>query len=249
MDVDWDTCLAQVVPGPLAGTLIRLVESQEQVATSQLVGSLTRQAILEELLEQTKPALPAATVGMHYLLATPFRYPPLQWGSRFGTRAEPSLFYGSVTITTVLWEAAYYRFVFWQGMKIAPATPLRSQHTLFGATYQSNAGVRLQDPPFSAFRAALTAPANYAASQDLGGKLRARGVQAFEFCSARDPEQGINVALFTPQALACTKPSFQESWLGEIDGEQVSFRAVDRKDMQVFPITRFLMEGIFPLPA
>ena len=94
--VDWAACLAQVKPHPISGTLLRLVESQEQVATNQLVSSLERQAVLEGLLEATKPRLRVGTEHLHYLLATPFRYPPLKHGSRFGTRSAPSLFYGAL---------------------------------------------------------------------------------------------------------------------------------------------------------
>lgn len=247
--VDWDACLAQVAPGPLAGTLLRLVESQEQVATNQLVSSLERQAVLEDLLEQTKPPLPPGTAGLHYLLATPFRYPPLQWGSRFGTRAEASLFYGSLTTSTVLWEAAFYRFVFWHGMTTPPSSKLDTQHTLFGAAYQTAQGLRIQDAPFNEHRVTLTAPADYRESQALGRKMREMGVQAFEFVSARNPGQGLNVALFTPDAFAKPNPEFQEAWLGEVDGSHVRFRAVHGKDVQDFPIEAFLVDGKLPLPA
>src|SRR5512142_429329 len=119
--VDWEAKLAAARPGRLAGTLLRLVESQEQVATHQLVRSLERQAVLEDMLEATKPPWRKGSERLHYLLATPFRYPPLQHGSRFGTRSEPSLFYGSQETRTVLAEAAYYRFVFWHGMRPPPA--------------------------------------------------------------------------------------------------------------------------------
>ena len=59
------------------GRLLRLVESQEQVATNSLVRTLAEQALLEDLIEASKPPLPATGHGLHYLLATPFRYPPL----------------------------------------------------------------------------------------------------------------------------------------------------------------------------
>ena len=32
-----------------------------------------------------------------YLLRAPWRYPPLRWGSRFGRRFEPGLFYGALS--------------------------------------------------------------------------------------------------------------------------------------------------------
>lgn len=60
------------------------------------------------------------TEASHYLLATPFRYPPLKV---VGTRSEPSLFYGWPETRTVPAEAASYRFVFWSGM----ATPRRQK--------------------------------------------------------------------------------------------------------------------------
>jgi hypothetical protein len=78
---------------PIAGTLLRMVESQEQIATNRLVDALDKQQLLEELLEGTKPDYRPGTRHLHYLLATPFRYPPLRHGSRFGRRSEPALFY------------------------------------------------------------------------------------------------------------------------------------------------------------
>ena len=54
--------------------LWRGVEAQHRVATLRLVDSLDDQATLERLLEASKPPLPPAAEGLHYLLATPFRY-------------------------------------------------------------------------------------------------------------------------------------------------------------------------------
>jgi len=42
----------------------------------KIVDSAAEQEALESLLEAGKPALPDATSGLDYLLATPFRYPP-----------------------------------------------------------------------------------------------------------------------------------------------------------------------------
>jgi len=247
--IDWTACLADTPPVKLSGTLLRLVESQEQVATSQLVGSLDRQALLEEMLEATKPHQRKGTESLHYLLATPFRYPPLKHGSRFGTRSEPSLFYGSLTTQTVLAEAAYYRFVFWQGMATPPAGKLDTQHTLFGAAYRTGQGLRLQAPPFDLHRAALASPSDYRASQALGTVMRTVGIEAFEFVSARDPQAGINVALFTPKAFARKLPVSQEAWLCELSGERVRFRAARGRDIHDFPLGVFQVAGRLPWPA
>jgi hypothetical protein len=247
--VDWQACLADTPPVKLSGTLLRLVESQEQVATNQLVSSLDRQALLEAMLEATKPRLRKGTESLHYLLATPFRYPPLKHGSRFGTRSEPSLFYGSLEIRTVLAEAAYYRFVFWHGMAMPPAGKLDTQHTLFGAAYRSGQGLQLQAPPFDEHRAALASPSDYQTSQALGTAMRAAGIEAFEFISARDPQAGINVALLTPKAFAKKEPVSQEAWLCELSGEHVRFRAARGRDLHDFALGMFQVAGRLPWPA
>lgn len=247
--VDWQACLADTTPLKLSGTLLRLVESQEQVATNQLVASLARQALLEGMLEATKPRLRKGTESLHYLLATPFRYPPLKHGSRFGTRSEPSLFYGSLETRTVLAEAAYYRLVFWYGMARPPAGKLDTQHTLFGAAYRTGQGLGLQAPPFAEHRAALASPSDYRASQALGTAMRTAGIEAFEFVSARNPQAGINVALFTPKALAKKEPVSQEAWLCELTGERVRFRAARGRDLHDSPLALFQVAGTLPWPA
>lgn len=247
--VDWHACLADTPPVKLAGKLLRLVESQEQIATNLLVSSLERQAILEDLLEATKPPRRKDSEGLHYLLATPFRYPPLKHGSRFGSRSEPSLFYGSLEVKTVLAEAAYYRFVFWFGMSVPPEGKLDTQHTLFEAEYQTERGLRLQAPPFSAHQAALTHSSDYQDSQALGAIMREAEIKAFEFVSARDAEGGLNVALFTPKALPRNSPLSQESWLCELTGEHVRFHLVHAREIYDFPLVRFLVNGELPQPA
>lgn len=247
--VDWDACLAQATAGPVSGRLLRLVESQEEVATTQLVGSLERQAVLEELLEATKPPRRAGTERLHYLLATPFRYPPLKQGSRFGSRIEPSLFYGSLGLNTVLAEAAYYRFVFWQGMTIPPENKLVTQHTMFEAAYRTGHGLQLHAPPFAAHGKLLAHPSDYAATQALGSKMRQAGIAAFEYLSARDPEGGVNVALFSPDALPDNEPASRESWLCELTGTHARFSAGHNRRVHGFEVDLFRVGGALPRPA
>jgi len=140
----WAACGSRAEPVPYSGEVLRMVESQEQVATQRLVGNLGEQDLLESLLERSKPPRPAATAGLDYLLATPFRYPPLRYGSRFGRRHEPALFYAACARPSLLAEAAYYRFVFWQGMKSPPPRMLRTQHTLFGSRVRARRAYRLR---------------------------------------------------------------------------------------------------------
>lgn len=234
----------------VSGSLVRVVESQEQVATSQLVDTLAEQARLEELLEQTKPPHRRGTEKLHYLLATPFRYPPLRHGSRFGTRQEPGLFYGSCTSPTAFAETAYYRFVFWRDMQVPPpAGRLLTQHTLFGSRYRTDKGLKLQEAPFDDYGARLASPDNYRETQQLGRSMRAAGAEAFEYVSARDPAGGINVALYHPRALASRRPVYAQGWLCETQAERVVIANARNRESFVFGIELFLVSGRFPRPA
>ena len=246
----WAACAPGINAGLLGGELLRLVESQEEVATLGLVDTLSEQRRVERLLEQAKPPLMPGTGHLHYLLAAPFRYPPLTYGSRFGTRREPGLFYGSLTLPALLAETAYYRFVFWAGMASPPPSgKLTTQHNVFTADYRSERGLRLQAPPFARFRALLTSPDSYEATQQLGRHMRAAGIEAFEYGSARDASGGINVALYAPQALASVRPKQVTSWLTETRAETVTFSERGSKDVTSFPLEQFLVAGSLPLPA
>ena len=68
---------------PYSGLIWRLVEDQGRPASMTLVDTLDEQARLENILEASKPKLPSGCAHLHYLLFTPFRYPPSRHGSRF----------------------------------------------------------------------------------------------------------------------------------------------------------------------
>lgn len=246
----WDDCGGADAIRPIRGGLVRVVECQEQVATNQLVDTLDEQALLEQLIENTKPAHPPGCARLHYLLSTPFRYPPLKNGSRFGRRHEPSLFYGSLGVTIALAETAYYRFLFWTGMDSPPpALKLTTQHTLFGADYSTEQGIQLQAPPFDVHADTLTHPADYAATQALGTDMVAAGVEGFEYTSARDPNRGLNVALYTPDALVSDCPRFQQQWLCETRPDQVHFYSKEDDSVHAFALDTYLVNGDLPAPA
>lgn len=239
----WKTYHLATAVQPIAGELWRLVESQAQVATMQLVDSLEAQGLLEELLDAVKPPPPPGSEQLHYLLYTPFRYPPLAHGSRFGRRHEPSLFYGALAPATALAESAYYRFVFWQGMSAPPPTPIRSEHTLFSARYAAARGLQLQTGPCTAHRAVLADPADYTATQALGSAMREAEIVAFEYPSARCPVGGINVALFTPAAFVAPCPLTQQSWLCETGAEAVTFAQPHSRALHRFALEMFTGGG------
>jgi len=149
------------------------------------VDSDEEQALLEELIEDVKPPT-GAPAGLHYLLFTPFRYPPLRHGSRFGTRAEHGIWYGSRTQATAFAEKAYYLLLFLEGTA-AELAPLETDVSIFQAAYETRKGVDLTRGAFARYGALISSPSDYAASQTLGREMRADGVEAFLYASARDP--------------------------------------------------------------
>lgn len=246
----WAACSGESVPRSIGGELLRMVESQEQVATTTLVDNLAEQAMLEELLELVKPPLRPGAERLHYLLASPFRYPPLTHGSRFGSRFEPSLFYAGRALAPTLAETAYYRYAFWTGMEQPPPSGrLLTQHTLFRARYRTDRGLHLNERPWSGLERTLRHPSEYQPTQELGKRMRSAKVEAFEYVSARDPECGVNVALFTPDALVSRRPLAQQPWLCETREDTVSLSANSGRDLYLFPITYFLVGGALPRPA
>lgn len=245
----WAACRDALVMQPLAGEVLRMVESQEQIATNALVDSLEEQALLESLLDANKPPPPAGSTHLHYLLSTPFRYPPLRHGSRFGPRHAPSLFYGARDHRAALAETAYYRCVFWSGMAAAPPSGrLTTGHTLFAARLGAARGLSLQTPPFTAYRDVLTSPTDYGPTQQLGEHMREAGIDAFEYRSARDPAHGLNLALFHPRAFAAPSPVWQEAWMCELRADSVIFYH-PAHGTQHYPRTTFLVDGVLPTPA
>jgi hypothetical protein len=186
---------------------------------------------------------------LHYLLATPFRYPPLPWGSRFGGRFEPSLFYAGRTVDSVLAESAYYRFVFWSGMAAPPPAPLDTRHTLCSVSIDTSCGLQLQHAPFDEYATSLLDRRHYGATQALGSAMRDVGIEAFEYRSARDSQQGLNVALFTPAALGSRTPDILDEWLCQTAAERVTYYSRPGCGVREFWLQAFLVDGELPLPA
>ncbi|SHE49193.1 RES domain-containing protein [Microbulbifer donghaiensis] len=246
----------------LLGRLYRIVESQEEVATRSLVDNLQKQQVLEDLLEQAKPPRLPGSEQLHYLLATPFRYPPLPWGSRFGSIAESGIFYGSKTISTVLAEAAYYRLLFINDIDPVPPKPVTSYHNIFSAKYCADPGIRLQSPDWEREWPALTHPANYHFCQSLGRQLREASIIGAEVPSSRalqaDQVQlpplnsdGINVVLFEPQALLKRPPTQEADVTAETGSGDVVFlvKSGDGTSTETFRREAFEIDGVLPLPA
>ena len=236
---------------PLVGLVYRLVESQEQVATLSLVNNVYEQGVLEDLIEHTKTPIPAETDHLHYLLKTPFRYPPLKYGSRFGRTFERGMFYASFNVNTALIETAYYRFVYMLG----PVTPfhatISSEYSSFAVKIKSERGIYLDKPPFADYESLIISPISYSESQQLGSAMRDAGVEAFRYSSARDKDKGKNIGLFNPQPFFNKEPLNLSTWLCQTSLNEVGFISKSKEDQTrvLFKQHDFWVNGLFPSPA
>jgi hypothetical protein len=208
-------------PRAMAFDTWRVVESQFVVSTRKLVDSDEEQRLLEELIDGVKPPVPGGPEfkGLHYLLSTPFRHPPLRSGTRFGGVAERGVWYGAKEQGTCFAEVAYYRLLFLEGTA-AELAPVTVELTAFVAAVACKLGVDLTKPPFAAYEVELTDKTSYRATHALGAELRAAGIEAVLFRSARTERPGTNVALFTP-AFARKNPSKYQAWVCTTDRQKV----------------------------
>jgi hypothetical protein len=184
-----------------------------------LVDNVDEQHVLERLLEESKPPLPAAASGLHWLLSTPFRYAAPPGGSRFRGPEDPGVFYGADEIRTACAELGYWR---WRHLLESPsltAMPTRAQ-TVF-RTALSGPCVDLREAPFAAERAVWTHPSDYAGCQHFGRVAREARVGAIRYQSVRDPEHGGCCAVLSPEAFARKAPLEQQTWMLSVSRDEV----------------------------
>jgi len=198
----------------------RVVEAQHRASTMRLVDTLDEQSMLEDLLDASKPPLPPEAQHLHYLLATPFRYPaPLPSGSRFRAIGDPGVWYGADMVHTALAEVAYWRLRF---LADSPGTPDLPPvpHTAFRASVGGN-GVALTQPPLDRQRRQWEDPADYVATQALAHAAREAGIALIRYRSVRDPLHRDAWAVLDAHAFRQPQPLEQHTWLIKVTRERV----------------------------
>lgn len=200
-----------------------MVEAQHVVSTLKLVDTLDEQERLERLLEEHKPPVPPECRRLHYLLSTPFRYSaPYPRGSRFRRAGfTPGVFYASETVATAVAELAFARLLFFAESPATPWPVNASEHTTFSVRFRTAKGLDLTEEPFARHTERWSHPTAYEACQALADSARAAGVQVVRYPSARDPEEGRNVALLICGAFACRAPLERQTWRLQIGASGV----------------------------
>jgi hypothetical protein len=236
---------AFVLAGRYSGAVWRLVEAQHVVSTMKLVDNLDEQALLEDLLDASKPPVPPECRGLHYLLATPFRYGAVYpHGSRFRRAGmTPGVLYGSEHVRTALAEMAFYRLLF---LAESPGTPWpngTSAFTAFSARIATASHVDLASAAFDDHRAALEHLSDYAACQHIGDEARRHGTDLIRFHSVRDPERGANIAVLTCRAFAEPAPVATQSWQLRLSAASVQALGPGAGDRHTFPLDWFAADA------
>jgi hypothetical protein len=170
--------------------------------------------------------------SLHWLLFTPFRYPPLPSGSRFRGPAEPGVFYGADERRTACAELGYWR---WRFLNDSPALETLGPiaQTLF-LTPVAGLGIDLRLAPFDARRADWMHHTDYAACQALARQARNEGLQLIRYASVRDPESGSCAALLSHTGFAADKPAANESWTLVVTREHAIWRQTSVFENQAF---------------
>lgn len=225
-------------PQPFSGTIWRMAETQHQASVMKLVDTIEEQALLERLLEETKPALPRECAGFDPLLSAPFRYgAPDPGGSRF-RRAGRTLgvFYSAETVEAALADMVYCRLLFFAE---SPDTPLPSAPVEvigFAAEIDTRHGLDLVEERSLCAGAPVPdhaqghgrASDDHASSQAFADAARDAGVEAIRYvpqydapgavagttsCPVqRNPAGGVRIALLSPRAFAAGAPVERQRW-------------------------------------
>jgi hypothetical protein len=198
---------------PLTGTCWRLVEAQHLVATMKLTDTLEEQQLLEELIEASKPPMPAACRSLDYLLSAPFRYRPYPHGSRFRRANQPEgVYYAADAVETAVAEVAFYRLLFFAESSGTPWPENPAEYTAFSARFAVERGIDLTAAPYAAQAETWSQPTDYGPCQALADAARADGVAAIRYASVRDPGRGANLALLTCKAFASRRIVDRQTW-------------------------------------
>jgi hypothetical protein len=180
---------------------------------------------------------------------TPFRYPPLRYGSRFGSTWERGIFYGSCELKTAFAETAVYFWLFQQGPKtLGPLAQIRDQRTAFSVKLISQKALDLHREEFVPALDNIQRPDSWEYTQQLGKQLRELGTEFIIYPSSR-LAGGKNIAVFSPLAFAEKDPSQQQLWHVRFTTDACVFVRAGISDGLEFQRKDFSVDGRIPHPS
>lgn len=189
-----------------------------------LADTLEEQALLEEILDESKPAVPNECRELHYLLFTPFRYGALYpKGSRFRRAGlTPGVFYASQSAAVAVAEMAFHRLLFYAESPATPWPSTAGEYTVFSVKFAASKSIDLTRSPLAGDARKWTSPVDYSHCQALADAAREVKIDIVRYRSAR--VDGQNVALLSCRAFAVRQPIDRQVW--RLQTSTVGVRAV-----------------------
>lgn len=199
---------------PFEGSCWRLVEAQHRISSLKLTDTLAEQALLENLVEESKPRVPADCRHLDFLLATPFRYGAVYpHGSRFRRGGRTAgVYYAAERVTTAIAEMAFYRLLFFSE---SPATAWPSnaaEYTAFSASVGTPSLLDLTQEPLSKDPDIWSDLIAYEGCQAFAEAARNADADVIRYQSVRDPAKGSNLAILFCRAFATNGPVERQTW-------------------------------------
>lgn len=194
------------------GRVYRIVEAQHRISTNRLADGPAEQDVIERLVEEAKPDLPAAARDLHYLLGSAFRYGYAK-ATRFRSAHErPGIFYASEQEATAIAEMAYWRLRFFAASPGMPLPTTSIEHTGLSVLVESRRAIDLAEGRLGAFRDRWQRSDDYGPTQRLASEARALEVQLIRYRSVRDEQEGVNVAVLDPAVFTTRAPRTERTW-------------------------------------
>jgi hypothetical protein len=234
----------------------RIVEDQSKSTTRKFVDSSYEHDLLEKLIDESKPSIKyygdeKYFKNCHYLIFTPFRYPPLKWGSRFGGRWERGIFYSALDIETAMSEKAFYKLAFLQASEgnIGGKTLLS---TAFKTNIESSHFINLCEAPFKVYEKKISAKDSYHFAQALGKEMRDAKVETFQYRSARSQKAGNNIGVFSPKPLV-NNSNLEKTFeyfncYATKEVVEFSTRTQPKTTRFIFSAADYMINGRMPMP-
>lgn len=220
--------------------VLRIVEEQYKISTDRLTDGPSEQDLLECLVEEVKPTMPASARGLHHLLGTPFRY-GFSKATRFrGAHERPGIFYASESEDTAVAEAAYYAMRFFSAAPGVDLPTTTIERFGFSIPVAVDRALDLTAAPLNQGREWWTRDRDNEPCQRLAAAARSIDAQLIRYESVRDPRGGANVALLDPGAFKRPVPFPERSWHFRFrDGRLTAFAAAESRERFDFTFEQF----------
>jgi hypothetical protein len=220
--------------------VLRIVEEQHKISTDRLTDGPAEQDVIERLVEEVKPTMPAAAVSLHHLLGTPFRY-GYGKATRFRRANErPGIFYASEAEPTAVAEAAYYAMRFFSAAPGVELPTTTIERFGFSIPIAVDRALDLTVAPLDRGRSLWTRDRDHGPCQRFATEARAISAQLIRYESVRDPAAGANIALFDPSAFQRPVPYPERSWHFRFrDRKLTAFAAAESRERFDFTFEQF----------